>query len=211
MYSYPGALEPFLLFLICYVQLQADVERFARQCYLEEGKYDTVILASKLAGVGYRVTTREAVGGGTDFLHNLRHTFLFVLGETSTPESPSLTLVEPCLRDHFEISSPPPAYKQLLDSLPLVFVGDKPRLTSLVTLLCQEMALAFCASGRMLPPWRQCRSMLSKWFPGHMKDTDVATAYCSGSTMQSVKPPPEAPVGGDNWVPFQFGSYANHW
>ena len=46
----------------------------------EEGCADPVVLASKLAAVGYRVAIRTAVGGGTgqDAFHNLNHTFLLI-------------------------------------------------------------------------------------------------------------------------------------
>ena len=187
-----------------------DVQRFKRQCYEEEGRYDNVVLASMLAGVGYRIRTREALGGGVDFLHNLRHTFLCV-APTAEPDSNSLTIVEPQVKDHFEISSPSPEYKALLDSLPEVFVGNKDRLAALVTLLCREMALAFYASGRMLPPWRKHRSMLSKWFPENVKDTDVITTYYPPKSLHSEELPPEAPVG-DDWIPFQFGTaHARPW
>lgn len=49
----------------------------------EEGRPDTVILASKLAAVGYRLTIRTALGGGAGraCFHNLHHEFLLVSGD----------------------------------------------------------------------------------------------------------------------------------
>ena len=51
----------------------------------EEGRPDTVILASKLAAVGYHLTIRTALGGGPGraCFHNLHHEFLLV---SSDPE-----------------------------------------------------------------------------------------------------------------------------
>ena len=46
----------------------------------EEGRQDIVVLASKLAAVGYRVSLRTAVGGGTgqEAFRNLHHEFLLI-------------------------------------------------------------------------------------------------------------------------------------
>lgn len=49
----------------------------------EEGKPDAVVLASKLAAVGYKLVIRTAVGGGSgrSCFHNLHHEFLLVSGD----------------------------------------------------------------------------------------------------------------------------------
>ena len=46
--------------------------------------------------------------------------------------------------------------------LPSVVVGTAAHLTPLVQLLCAEMGLAFEQHGLSLPPWRSCKSLLSK-------------------------------------------------
>ena len=45
-------------------QLLRDVRAFLSAIVREEGKADAVVLASKLAAVGYHLTIRTALGGG---------------------------------------------------------------------------------------------------------------------------------------------------
>ena len=62
------------------LQLAQDVQAFKAVTLAEEGCLDPVVLATKLAAVGYRVAIRTAVGGGAgqEAFHNLYHTFLIV-------------------------------------------------------------------------------------------------------------------------------------
>lgn len=194
-------------------QLLVDVRKFKSECLTEEGSYDNIVLATKLVSVGYRVRLREAVGGGTDCLHNLRHTFLYVWHSDAEPGTEA-TLVEPMLHDHFEIANPTEDYRAILDALPTEFVGSKESMIAVVQLLCLEMATAFTARGFLLPPWRQCRSMLSKWFPTHVKDHDVTppvvpridsgSAFTAGGliSLRKLMANPE-----DEWIPFQYHKY----
>lgn len=50
------------------------------------------------------------------------------------------------------------------------FVGSEARVAMLVKFLCAEMAVAFAAAGRTVPPWRAEAAMLSKWLPGRFRD-----------------------------------------
>eukprot|EP00951_Prasinocladus_malaysianus_P014400 scaffold109554_cov47-Prasinocladus_malaysianus.AAC.1 len=138
-----------------------EKQRFKQQCIQEDNKHDNIVLASKLCEVGYTVRVREALGGGTDCLRNLRHTFLYVRWEDAQDSAKEI-LVEPHLKEHFHIASPTGRYRQVLDCLPSEFVGNKASLSMLVKLACDEMARAFQVHGLHLPPWRQSKSMLSK-------------------------------------------------
>ena len=64
-------------------QLLRDVVAFQATILREEGAPDTVVLASKLAAVGYQLTIRTALGGGPgrSCFQNLRHEFLLVWGD----------------------------------------------------------------------------------------------------------------------------------
>lgn len=68
-------------------------------------------------------------------------------------------------RDQFIIPQMTPAYEELMRLLPAEFVGTPSRLVPLVQLLCEEMCAAFDAHNMTCPPWRQAKSMLSKWLP----------------------------------------------
>ncbi len=56
------------------MQLLRDVRAFQAAILREEGRPDTVVLACKLAAVGWSVTMRTALGGGAGqaCFHNLR-------------------------------------------------------------------------------------------------------------------------------------------
>ena len=62
------------------LQLAQDVAAFKALVLVEEGRQDVVVLASKLAAVGYRVSLRTAVGGGMgqEAFRNLHHEFLVI-------------------------------------------------------------------------------------------------------------------------------------
>ena len=62
------------------MQLAQDVSAFKALVLAEEGRQDIVVLASKLAAVGYRVSLRTAVGGGAgqEAFRNLHHEFLLI-------------------------------------------------------------------------------------------------------------------------------------
>lgn len=65
------------------VQLLSDVRQFKAAVLKEDGRHDIVVLATKLAAVGYDVAIRTAVGGGTgqQCFRNLHHVFLVIFWE----------------------------------------------------------------------------------------------------------------------------------
>lgn len=65
------------------LQLLRDVRSYKHRLLREDGEVDTVVLATHLAAVGYRVTIRTAVGGGAgqECFHNLNYEFLRVTDE----------------------------------------------------------------------------------------------------------------------------------
>mmetsp|Transcript_22246 Transcript_22246/g.56990 ORF Transcript_22246/g.56990 Transcript_22246/m.56990 type:complete len:297 (-) Transcript_22246:211-1101(-) len=194
-------------------KLLRDVQRLKRQVLQEEGRHDTVLLAAKLCGIGYRVTVREAVGGGQNCLSNLRHTFIYVDVGCDQHEDGRI-IVEPQFREHFEISNSCPCYREMLDAAPAEFVGTRKSLFSLVALLCEEIAQEFQLRGMLVPPWRQMKGMLSKWFPANAKDTECEA---SPPTASSATDPSWMEKGctkkssnhvhPDNWIPFQYDRY----
>lgn len=151
-------------------KLLRDVKAFKQAVILEEDKSDTVVLATKLANVGYTVSLRKALGGaaGTSCFSNLRHEFLVVTG--SGDFQGIHYIVEPHFRQHFEITHPTEAYLQVLDEVPQEYVGTAARLIPVVQAVCGAMIASFDAKGLTLPPWRRTQSMLSKWLPSKASD-----------------------------------------
>ena len=70
------------------LQLLQDVRSYGHSVVREEGHLDTVVLATRLAAVGYRVAIRTAVGGGSgqECFHNLHYEFLLVTDEHNFTE-----------------------------------------------------------------------------------------------------------------------------
>ena len=89
---------------------------------------------------------------------------------------------------------PPPPPPQ---AVPLEFVGTPLRLQALVETLCSEMAEAFAAQQRTLPPWRKFKSMLSKWFdPEEMPAMPPPTVLAQQQQQQQAAQQQHAHPGG---------------
>ena len=126
---------------------------------------DSAVLAAAikkgLRARGHRVELASSRGGcGAAALLNLRHTCLYA--PRSHAEGGRVVL-EPNFRAQFAIGRPTPAYEAVLGTVPEAFVGTLPRLTALVEAMCEQMAVAFGDTGMSVPPWRQVRSLMSKW------------------------------------------------
>ncbi len=138
-------------------QLLRDVTAFQAAILAEEGAPDTVVLASKLAAVGYRLTIRTALGGGPgrSCFQNLRHEFLLVWGDPDCgPGAPQDRefIVDPhfrCARASRPGPSPPPPW-----------VACALRLAEHLLLHWCQLCLCAVAAcqrhGRLHGPHRQC-------------------------------------------------------
>ena len=164
------------------VQISRDVRWLNHTTVREDGRRDSVVLASKLVNIGYKVAIRTAMGGGSgqDCFHNLHHEFLVVA------ERHHKIIVDCHFRDQFKISQNTQHYQQVLDCLPEVFIGSALRLAPLVDIMCTEMAAAFKDQGVTCPPWRQPRSMLSKWLPAKPQDRYINRAPVSKTNSSST-------------------------
>lgn len=95
-------------------------------------------------------------------LEKLTHTYLLCLSPLHPHQQADL-IIEPRLREQFEIAHPTEPYKKLLEHLPGEFVGSGARLRSIVEAVSLAMAEAFRAQDMSLPPWRRASAALSKW------------------------------------------------
>ena len=154
------------------VQISRDVTWLNHSTMREDGKRDSVVLASKLVNIGYKVAIRTAMGGGSgqDCFRNLHHEFLVIA------ERHQEVIVDCHFRDQFRISQHTQQYQQVLNCLPEVFIGSAARLGPLVEFMCSEMAAAFKEQSVTCPPWRQARSMVSKWLPTKSHDRYINRA-----------------------------------
>lgn len=91
-----------------------------------------------------------------------------------------LLVVEPRLREQYEMPRPSDVLTAVLDSLPPVFVGSERQLATLVAWLAERLREAFDAAGMALPPWRGASALLARW---QLLEEDM------------VAPPPLPPPG----------------
>lgn len=136
----------------------------------------TVLRAMNEAGCNPRaVTSRRTYGAGGVMCP--QHTYLQVAGSPEDYQQQSL-IVEPLLRDAFQIVRSTEQYQRLLEAVPSVFVGTPTALTDLVEFMAARMEESFQEKGMSCPPWRQVRSVLAKW--------GLTRACGSGSTKPTT-------------------------
>ncbi len=74
----------------------------------------------------------------------------------------------------------------MLNVIPEEFVGTAAKLQPLVQLITQQMTQAFVKQGLTCPPWRQAKSVLSKWLPARRKDYDLSQPTSPTSSLEFV-------------------------
>lgn len=91
------------------------------------------------------------------------------LNRSTHPPPPQMSF-----RDHFTIPHRSARYQEVLPLVPQVVVVQPSSLEPLVGAICRELQRAFASAGQDLPPWRQPRSVLSKWVPKQAIESPVA-------------------------------------
>lgn len=95
-------------------------------------------------------------------------------------------------RSQFELARPTAAYKQLIDTLPTVFVGTETKLMKIISILCSAAKQSLKEKGLHLPPWRTTTYMESKWLSSsHKKDLNSADKEVENIVVH----------GFGNWMP----------
>eukprot|EP00798_Chlamydomonas_sp_ICE-L_P013898 gene13898-19825_t len=172
---------------------QKLAEDVAKALRLEACLEDTALLASQLRAMGYNAQAHHALGGGSDCLRNLRHSFVvaslpgsFMCGDHTK------YVIDPCFREQFEIAKPSTRYEAVLDAVPPCLIISQDNISRLVNFLCAELTASFQAIDAVVPPWRQSAGMLSKWLPRKSLDENigppggqVASAVASGTELLS--------------------------
>lgn len=133
-------------------------------------------------------------------------------------------IVDIDFKSQFELARPTPAYKQLIDSLPLIFVGTEDKLIQIIFLLCSAAKQSLRERGLHVPPWRTAAYMQSKWLspPGsahpkeettNAKDTKKSGAHSNFISSNNkwappivVKPNKRRELGGGSGLSSQFSN-----
>lgn len=80
--------------------------------------------------------------------------------------SPVRVIVDIDFRSQFELARPTQYYREMTESLPVIFVGVEKKLKRIISLLCTAAKQSLREMGLHVPPWRTISYMQSKWFSG---------------------------------------------
>lgn len=126
------------------------------------GSPETVQLSSEgvareLQKEGYdaRVVAKKANEG--DYLRTWSHSYVVVRRGNEE------IIVEPNFAAQFQVARPTKRFKEIVDMIPLEFVGGMDRLLRVADFLATRASESLRASGLNVPPWRERDGMLSKW------------------------------------------------
>ncbi|KAF3440569.1 hypothetical protein FNV43_RR18853 [Rhamnella rubrinervis] len=112
---------------------------------------------------------------------------------------PTRLVVDIDFKSQFELARPTPAYKQLTDTLPSIFVGTEDKLIKIISILCSEAKQSLKERGLHLPPWRTTSYMQSKWLSSsHNKDLNNFVGLKKKENNKEVK---ISANGFTKWVP----------
>ncbi|XP_027342596.1 uncharacterized protein LOC113855242 [Abrus precatorius] len=89
--------------------------------------------------------------------------FIEVITESESYANPVRLIVDIDFRSQFELARPTQHYKELTDSLPVIFVGTENKLCKIISLLCSAAKQSLKEKGLHVPPWRTTTYMQSKW------------------------------------------------
>ncbi|KAK2659301.1 hypothetical protein Ddye_005834 [Dipteronia dyeriana] len=84
-------------------------------------------------------------------------------------KSPTRLIVDMEFRSQFEVARPTRAYKELINTLPVIFVGTEEKLNKILCLLCPASNQSLKEKGLHIPPWRSDIYMQSKWLSKNFK------------------------------------------
>ncbi|XP_057751455.1 uncharacterized protein LOC130969643 [Arachis stenosperma] len=104
-------------------------------------------------------------------------------------------IVDIDFRCQFELARPTEYYKEMTESLPVVFVGSEKKLCNIISLMCSAAKKSLREKGLHVPPWRTTRYMQSKWLCRSHPNNNTATTEGANNNNHN-----NAHVFG-NWVP----------
>ncbi|XP_021652875.2 uncharacterized protein LOC110644419 isoform X2 [Hevea brasiliensis] len=86
---------------------------------------------------------------------------------------PTRVIVDMDFRSQFEVARPTQTYKELIATLPSIFVTTEDRLSKIISLICPATRESLKEKGLHIPPWRKAKYMQSKWLSKNCKKVSV--------------------------------------
>nr|AFK46398.1 unknown [Lotus japonicus] len=124
--------------------------------------------------------------------------FIEVLTEDKNHAGLVRLLVDIDFRSQFELARPTQHYKELTDSLPVIFVGTENKLCKIISFLCSAAKQSLREKGLHVPPWRTTAYMQSKWLSGQVGD---GRENYVGAKASEIGVGSDDDDGIANWVP----------
>ena len=93
--------------------------------------------------------------------------------DNKTSNKATRLILDMDFRSQFELARPTQTYKELISTLPSIFLGTEERLDKIISLLCSAAEESFREKGLHVPPWRKAMYMQSKWLSENCKKVPV--------------------------------------
>lgn len=112
-------------------------------------------------------------------------------------------------RSQFELARPTENYRELTDSLPIIYVGTENKLCKIISLLCSAAKQSLREKGLHIPPWRTTTYMKSKWLCVCRKEPNPVgngVGIGDNSVVGNSKRVKKSDLGGESGLSSQFSN-----
>lgn len=90
-------------------------------------------------------------------------------GEREKEEKMMRLIIDIDFRTQFELARPTSEYQELINALPLIFVGSEEKLEKVIAVICSAAKQSLRERGLHIPPWRRASYIRSKWLSSNCK------------------------------------------
>ncbi|KAK2384824.1 putative transmembrane protein [Trifolium repens] len=128
-----------------------------------------------------------------------------IIEDEKNINDPMRLIVDIDFKSQFELARPTEYYKELTNSLPLIFVGRENKLSKIISLLCSAAKQSLREKGLHVPPWRTNAYMQSKWLSRCHKEPNII-GNISNKVVSIMKPRKRDLSGGESELSSQLSN-----
>ncbi|KAJ3676428.1 hypothetical protein LUZ60_003840 [Juncus effusus] len=150
---------------------ESDLRNFKKtQCNLTCVR-QTLVKLLKLSG--YDAAICVAKWQGLDKVPGGDHEYIdVILGENN-----ERLIVDIDFRSHFEIARAVKSYDSILNSLPVCYVGNLPRLKQFLQVMVDAAKYSLKLNAMPLPPWRSLAYLQAKWYSKYERKLEIEEGF----------------------------------
>ncbi|KAL5053283.1 hypothetical protein RYX36_033965 [Vicia faba] len=129
--------------------------------------------------------------------------------ENNIDGDPMRLIIDIDFRSQFELARPTEYYRELTDSLPIIYVGTQNKLCKIISLLCSAAKQSLRDKGLHIPPWRTTTYMQSKWLSECRKEPNPVgngVGIGDNSIVGNSKRVKKSDLGGESGLSSQFSN-----